>query len=421
MTSGPKLLRDEEFRRDAMGTRVCRPRPITLFRGAVLAGLALLAPFGAGACARRSLVVSPAVLAAARPEVVERVRSTAYNYFRLANREWTARVCEMLGADLVEPIVQLHGDAHVEQFAYMKDAWGLDDFDDAARGPAAVDIVRFLGSLDLAARQRGWSRDRARLFDRFFAGYRRGLSDPGYLPPEPPVVGRHKAETPMSPESFLAVAEGKMKPMSDIRLEATIASMDVFSQSVLLEHPDLPDGFFRVVRAGALELGIGSAAATKVLIRLAGPSDDPADDVVLEAKAVRPRDAACLEQPSSASETSRIVKGSRQVGRLKHAILVAGPADEETIQGRHLSDWWIRSWDPTYHEVNLDDLQSVADLADIAYDAGVQLGTGAVDAGDEALRRRLAASIEQGEPRLRRGAEQLVGELLRGWRHIGHR
>ena len=31
----------------------------------------------------------------------------------------------------------------------MRDAWGLDDFDDATRGPAPVDIVRFLGSIDL--------------------------------------------------------------------------------------------------------------------------------------------------------------------------------------------------------------------------------------------------------------------------------
>ena len=404
------------------GTRVGQPRSITPFRGRVLAGLLLIGLSDAAACGHRSLVVSPALLASARPEVLERVRATAYNYFRLANLEWTARVCAMLGADDLEPIVQLHGDAHVEQFAYMQDAWGLDDFDDAARGPAAVDVVRFLGSLDLAARQRGWSGDRDKLFDRFFEGYRKGLSDPGYLPPEPPVVGRHKGDAPLSREAFLASAEAKMKPMSDIRWKATIESLDVFSR--LLDRPDLPDGFFRVVRAGSLELGIGSAAATKVLIRLEGPSDDPADDVVLEAKAVRPRGAACLEQPSSKSATFRIVQGSRQVGRLKHSILVAGPeltTAEETILGQHLSDWWIKSWDPSYHEVNLNDLQSVADLADIAYDAGVQLGVGAVDAGDEALRRRLAAWIEQSEPRLRRIARHLVGELLRGWRDLGHR
>jgi hypothetical protein len=383
--------------------------------------------FGAGACAHRSLVVSPAVLASARPDVLERVRATPYNYFRLANREWTARVCEMLEADgSGQPDVQLHGDAHVEQFAYMKDAWGLDDFDDAARGLAGVDILRFLGSLDLAASQRGWSRDRDTLFDRFFAGYRKGVSDPGYLPPEPAVVRRHKnAAAPTSREAFLASAEAKMKPMTEVRMKGTLASIEAISQWLRVDRPDLDlsDGFFQVVRAGALELGIGSAATPKVLIRLEGPSTDPADDVLLEAKAVRSRAATCLEQPASAP-TFRIVQGSQQVGRLKHALLVAGPEQdvaELAIQGQHLSDWWIRSWDPTYHEIGLNDLQSVADLGDIAYDAGVQLGAGAVAAGDADRRRRLAVSIDQEERRLRRRAGQLVGELLRGWREVAPR
>jgi hypothetical protein len=389
------------------------------------AGLALMGVLSAVACGHRALVVSPAVLASARPEVLERVRATPYNYFRLANREWTARVCEMLAAEgSDQPIVQLHGDAHVEQFAYMTDAWGLDDFDDAARGPAAVDILRFLGSLDLAARQRAWSRDRDTLFDRFFDGYRRGVSDPEYLPPEPAVVRRHKAATgPTSREAFLASAEAKMKPMTEVRMKGTLASMAAFRQFLRVDRPDLPDAYFHVVRAGALELGIGSAAMPKVLIRLEGPSNDPADDVLLEAKAVLTRGAACLEQPATVP-TFRIVQGSQLVGRLNHELLVAGPEQmvaELAIQGQHLSDWWIRSWDPSYHEIGLDDLQSLADLADIAYDSGVQLGAGAVAAGDEALRRQLAASIEQGEPRLRRNAAQLVGELLRGWRDLGHR
>jgi hypothetical protein len=365
------------------------------------------------------------VLAAARPDVLERVRASAYNYFRLANREWTTRACDMLIAEGDgEPIVQLHGDAHVEQFAYMKDAWGLDDFDDAARGPAGVDILRFLGSLDLAARQRGWSRARETLFDRFFDGYRRGLSDPQYRPPEPAVVRRHKAAIgPASGQAFLASAEAKMKPLTELRLKGTIASMGAFSQLVRRDRPDLPDGYFNVIRAGALELGIGSAATPKVLIRVEGPSSDPADDVLLEAKAVRSRAAACLEQPDR-SPTFRIVQGDRQVGRLKHELLVAGPEQavaELAIQGDHLSDWWIRSWDPTYHEIALDDLQSPGDLADIAYDSGVQLGAGAVAGGDQALRQRLAALVARAEPRLRHDAGQLLAELLRGWRGIGHR
>ena len=382
---------------------------------------------GAG-CARPHLDISDEVLATATPEVLERVRANPYNYFRLVNREWTTRVCEMLAADLPgQPVVQLHGDAHVEQFAYMRDAWGLDDFDDATRGPAPVDIVRFLGSIDLVARERGWSHDRDRTFDRFFDGYRKGVSDPAYQPPEPAVVRRHKAATPpTSREAFLASSEELMRPIREARLKGAVASMRAFGEIVRREHPDIPDGYFRVVRAGALEMGIGSAALPKLLIRLAGPSDDPADDVLLEAKAVRPRGSdTCLEQPASTpTPTFRIVQGSKQVGRLKHAILVAGPDQaiaEMAVEGKHLSDWWIRSWDPTYHEIALDDLQSVADLADLAYDAGVQLGAGAVAAENATLRRQLAASIDQAEPRLRRDAEQLVDELLRGWRGLEKR
>ena len=103
------------------------------------------------------------------------------------------------------PSVQLHGDAHVEQYALMNDAWGLHDFDDSARGPALVDIVRFLGSIELAARHHGWTREREPLFDRFFEGYRRGLSDPSYKPAEPDIVRRLRAQTsPLEPEEFLA-------------------------------------------------------------------------------------------------------------------------------------------------------------------------------------------------------------------------
>lgn len=398
-----------------------KPRALPCTGGLVLIGVVA----GMG-CASRHLDISPEVFASARPEVLERVRTNPYNYFRLVNREWTARVCERLAADLPgQPVVQLHGDAHVEQFAYMHDAWGLDDFDDATRGPAPVDIVRFLGSAVLVAGQRGWLHDRDRIFDRFFEGYRKGVSDPAYQPPEPSVVRRHRAATTLtSREAFLAASEAQMKPIREDRLQGAIASMQAFNEIVRRERPEIPDGYFRVVRAGALEMGIGSAALPKLLIRLAGPSDDPSDDVLLEAKAVRPRGtAACLEQATSAP-TFRIVQGSRQVGRLKHSILVPGPDHEKTevaVEGVHLSDWWIRSWDPAYHEIRLEDLDSVADLADLAYDAGEQLGAGAVATDSDTLRRQLAASIDHAEPWLRRAAEQMVGEMMRGWRGLGKR
>ena len=98
---------------------------------------------------------NPESLERATPELIKRLRAEPYDYFRFVNRSWIARVCDDFGRDLEGlPVIRLHGDAHVEQFALTRDAWGLDDFDDSARGPAVVDIVRFLGSVELVARQR---------------------------------------------------------------------------------------------------------------------------------------------------------------------------------------------------------------------------------------------------------------------------
>ena len=148
--------------------------------------------------ARAQLRPNPTALADAPPDLIDRLRADPFTYFRFINRAWTTRVCEIL-ADVPNPaIVRLHGDAHVEQFALTKDAWGLDDFDDSARGPAFVDIVRFLGSLDLATRQRRWTRSRDALWDRFFEGYRRSLSNPDYRPPEPDLVRQLRKQAPVT-------------------------------------------------------------------------------------------------------------------------------------------------------------------------------------------------------------------------------
>jgi len=110
--------------------------------------------------ARGPLRPDPTALKGAPVDLIDRLRGDPFSYFRFINRAWTTRVCELFADTPDMPVVRLHGDAHVEQFALTKDAWGLDDFDDSARGPAVIDVVRFLGSIDLATRQLGWMRDR---------------------------------------------------------------------------------------------------------------------------------------------------------------------------------------------------------------------------------------------------------------------
>ena len=404
-------------------------RPQSTRRGR--AARLVLAAFMVGAAAtcidRPSLTAEPAALAAAPPELLDRLRADPYNYFRFINHEWTSRVCETFAADLPkQPMVQLHGDAHLEQYALTSDAWGLDDFDDSARGPALVDISRFLGSIDLAARRRDWTRDRDRLFDRFFEGYRRGLSDATYRPAEPGVVRWVRNQNPSPPrEAFFAWAETKMVPMPAVSMNALLASMTVFSRIVRRERPELPEGYFQVVRAGWLRIGIGSAAIRKILMRVRGPSDDPADDELLEAKAIRAlKGLECLELPKS-RPAFRVIVGTHQVGRLQHNILVAGPEEEipeMAIAGEHLRNWWVRSWEPSYREITLDDLRSVEDLSEVVYDSAVQLGSGSIhESSDTTLRTRSLAAIDALEPRLRQQAQVLVEQMVRGWGQLPRR
>lgn len=366
----------------------------------------------------------PDTVRLAPPELVARLRADPVAYFRFVNRPWIARVCDVFADDIRDlPIVRLHGDAHVEQFAVTDSAWGLDDFDDSARGPALIDIVRFLGSIDLVVRQRGWVGDRDAVFDRFLEGYRRGLSDPDYHAPQPDIVRRLRAQGLPSRAAFLSWGEGLMQPMAEESLKAVEAGIRTLEPLVRAEHPELPSGYLTVVRAGWLRMGVGSALADKILIRVEGPSANPDDDELVEAKQRRSLDGLpCLEAAPPGEPTLPEIVGTRQLGRINYTVLAAGPdlaVPEIVVRERRLRDWWVRNWDSSYRELSLDDLRSVQDLADIAYDSGVQLGAGGrreergapgtSDASNE------LSALNRLEPRIRRETSRLVDQLLLGW------
>jgi len=364
----------------------------------------------------------PAILAAAPADVVERVRADPFTFFRFINRAWIIRVCQAF-ADMPDvPHVRLHGDAHVEQFALTSDAWGLDDFDDSARGPAFVDITRFLGSIDLAARQRGWSSDRDALWDRFLEGYRRGLSDPAYRPPEPEIVRHVRREGSQSRAASLAWGESQMRPLDEVRSKAVVAAMEDFEQLMRRQRPEFAPGYFAVIRAGWLNLGVGSSGLRKILIRVQGPTSDPHDDVLLEAKEAADLEGIGCLGGQSIPAAARIIEGTRQLARLRHDILAVGPRQSVPAapdREAHLLEWWVASWDPSYREVRLTDLRSMTDLAEIAYDAGVQLG--AAEPVDMSQRRQSLSSIGKLEGRLRKETSTIVEELLAAWRELAGR
>ena len=372
--------------------------------------------------ARGQLRPSPAAVARAPAELIDRIRGDPFTYFRFVNRAWAARVCDAFRDVTDVPILRLHGDAHVEQYAFTNSGWGLTDFDDSARGPEFIDIVRFLGSIDLATRQRGWTGERDKLWDRFFEGYRLGLEDPTYRPAEPDIVRVLREQTPRNRAEFLARGESQMQPMQEPAATSVLEGMKAFERVVRQERPNLENGYFAVKRAGWLRTGVGSAAIRKVLIRVQGPTPDDDDDELLEAKEVASLDGVtCLADPAT-PPALRIVDAMRQLGRLRHDILAVGPTlliPAAADRAEPFLQWWVSNWEPSYREVNLADLRSVSDLADIVYDSGVQLGAG--DPADASTRRQLTSSALTLEDRMRKETVAIVDELLAGWRELAGR
>ena len=308
---------------------------------------------------------------------------------------------------------------------FTNDAWGLDDFDDSARGPAIVDVVRFLGSIDLAVRQRGWMHERDALWNRFLAGYRRGLSEPDYHAAQPGIVGRMRAQAPATRAAFYAWGEQQMRPMEDASRKVLNAGIEELARFMHIQRPELAPGYFLISRAGWLHIGVGSAVTRKILIRVQGPSPDPDDDELLEVKEITSlKGLRCLEDPPP-RPAMRVIAGTTQLGRLKHNILAVGPepASQDPAGGAaSLRDWWVRSWEPSYREVHLADFRSVDDLAAVVYDSGVQLGAGRFQSEltslDVPARRQVAASLARLDGRIRKETSMLVEDVLAGWREL---
>ena len=203
--------------------------------------------------------------------------------------------------------------------------------------------------------------------------------------------------------------------------------MESIAPFVYGERPGLVPGYLTVTRAGWLHMGVGSAVAPTILIRIQGPSAAPDDDERVEANKLRDLSGLrCLEAASPTQPTLRVILGARQLGRLPHNILAAGPeveVPELVVRGRPLRDWWIRSWEPSCRELSVDDLQSVGDLAAVAFDSGVQLGAGCLKetSGAKAAsdRKHETAQLARLEARIRAEASRLVDELLLGWTQFG--
>jgi hypothetical protein len=353
--------------------------------------------------------------------LLAQLRDNAYVYFRFVNVQWMRATCGRFEDVLPGlPPVRLHGDPHLEQYAFTTDSRGLDDFDDSTMGPFVLDVTRFLASLDLALDQRGWSAVRPRASAAFFAGYRASLSDRAYLPPDPAAVTRLRAQRPREMHDFLAWVDSLMLPLDpeyDAAVPFVRAALEEYAGRV---RPGMPAGFFRVKKTGRLNLGVGSALASKVLLRLEGSSRADDDDVVVEAKRSGDLSAVSCLHAVVAPGAVRVVTGSEQIGRLHHQFIMVLPPYRDT--GSDAPRWWLRSWEPSYREVDIADYVSADEIVEVAHDVGAQLGYGHMPTPDTGGGPRDASqqlrALDQIEARIRQAVTEQTAELTEAWRRF---
>jgi hypothetical protein len=392
-------------------------------------GLATWAVVGLVACGRPSAEQSPSPGAARLliPEadlgrqarkLLASLKSDPYVYFRFINRPWAAATCAALGPDLVSvPHVHLHGDAHVNQYAYTRTDHGLDDLDDTGGGPAALDVVRFLGSVVLVTRARGWIDARDELFDAFFQGYRRALVDRDYRPPVPSYVVRMRETLVHDELDFLQWAESLMEPVAGVDDAAIEEGRLRLAEYVTTQRPELPSFFLEPKRIGWLRMGVGSALTPKLLLRTEGRTRAAEDDFLLEARELSDLSGVSCVDIEASERAVRIIEGYGRLGRIRHDLVVVIPGPPEPEHGSR--EWWARSWEASYREIQLDLLASPRELAEIVHDAGAQLGHGHAwtpegdpGSGDSG---QALEWVDRSEPRLRTLSIQMAHDLLEAW------
>ncbi|UCF35722.1 MAG: DUF2252 family protein [Acidobacteriota bacterium] len=349
--------------------------------------------------------------------LLDRLRSSPFAYFRFFNRQWSQAVCDAFGDDPdAHPLANLHGDAHLEQYAVTETEHGLDDFDDSASGPAVIDLVRFSSSVYLVCTEFRWEDASQQVIDQFFNGYREGLRNSDLVVPPPSIADRLRPLGNRTQAEFLAWAESLMHPIDSEQVDEIEAGFQRFSELTYEERPELPRHFLDIKRIGRLWMGIGSALTEKILARVEGQTLDPLDDVILEGKQLADlSNVSCIQLPKA--EIERVLIGTRTIGRLNHLILGYVPNREDGPETP--PPWWVKSWDASYYELDCNKLRSPAELAEVVYDVGVQLGQGHFRGLDgstsESARLWQLEAMPELTPRIRRLSKQLVGELIDAW------
>lgn len=346
--------------------------------------------------------------------VLDKLGSSAFRYYRALAEPTKHRTCDAF-RDLRWrlPSGPVHGDAHLEQFVVTDGHYGLGDFDNAGFGPAIVDLVRYATSLHLACREVAGGCDAERAVSAYFNAYRTALDHPVQRE-QPEIVARLRDHLGPEPEAWLGWAESLMQPIPPGEEERVRSGWFRFIALMRETNPSRPESFYGIQRIGLLQMGLGSALQWKLLLRVAGPTEDARDDLVLEARNHSlPEYRGCVWRPRG---------GSLNVFLL--TAMLAHPLPEvfgvlPNPGGDELPEIWIQSWDRGHRELSLSDLRDQADLDALAKDAGTQLAGHFWSTFPEALRGHQRfiqlRAFELTEQRARTLARSLAQDVVAAW------
>lgn len=300
----------------------------------------------------------------AQPDLRRRLASSPHAFFRAINTEFSLEVCRQLDAGgLRFPIVPLHGDAHIEQFAVTDEGIGLGDFDAAARGSAALDLLRFSTSLVLAVHGTANEDSGPWLAKQFMSSYQSALAGAGGRPTPRIASVIRKARPDVHREERIAQRLSPVSAEADRRIRASFGQ---YATTEAAKDRRLPAGFFSVVAIGALHGGVGSAGTARFLVRVQGATSLPSDDEFIELKPVardvlpscktaqRDKAAQVLESEGALIETPR-----RFIASLR-------------LDGKR---YWAHAWPRDYWELDLrSEHITLSDISEVAQFVGAELG-----------------------------------------------
>ena len=215
----------------------------------------------------------------------KKMAKDAFQFLRATYWRWAETIYEVQPDLQRGPKVLAVGDIHVENFGTWRDAegrliWGVNDFDEAAKMPYALDIVRLATSAVLAG-VKGITA--TAICDSIREGYREGLTDPRpfVLDREHPELRRDFVVSDDERIDFWAKfnpAELKKKPDKDVEPADPEDLPDHFERVLRHARPDRDVTFAYFMRAA----GTGSLGRPRAF----GSGEWQGDLIVREAKAM---------------------------------------------------------------------------------------------------------------------------------------